>query len=79
MGAGRYSLQGLVVFGMLVCVAATAQAQYFGRNKVQYEDFDFRILYTGRFDVYHYPVAEDAARDAERAHPARFDRRFVAC
>lgn len=43
-----------------------ADAQYFGRNKVQYDRFDFRILPTERFEVFFYPVAETAARDAAR-------------
>jgi Tol biopolymer transport system component len=46
------------------------EAQYFGRNKVQYEKFDFRIIKTKHFDVYYYPefksVAEESARLAER-------------
>ena len=42
---------------LLLAVLATlltstvASAQYFGRNKVQYEDFDFRTLRTPHFDV----------------------------
>ena len=36
-------------------IASPASAQYFGRNKVQYEKFDFRILRTQHFDVYFYP------------------------
>ena len=31
------------------------EAQYFGRNKVQYQRFDFRIIKTKHFDVYYYP------------------------
>jgi Tol biopolymer transport system component len=46
--------------------AAPAAAQYFGRNKVQYESFDFRVLRTTRFDVYYYPEEEQAARDVGR-------------
>jgi len=46
------------------------EAQYFGRNKVQYQKFDFRIIKTKHFDVYFYPefkgVAEESARIAER-------------
>jgi Tol biopolymer transport system component len=46
------------------------EAQYFGRNKVQYQKFDFRIIKTKHFDVYYYPefraVAEESARLAER-------------
>ncbi|HEX2187422.1 MAG TPA: hypothetical protein VHG51_00930 [Longimicrobiaceae bacterium] len=43
-----------------------ADAQYFGRNKVQYERFDFRVMRTPHFDVYFYPEEEAAARDAAR-------------
>jgi Tol biopolymer transport system component len=54
-----------------------ADAQYFGRNKVQYETFDFKVLSTKNFDVYFYPIEEDAAiqaaRLAERWY-ARFSR-----
>lgn len=45
---------------------APAEAQYFGRNKVNYETFDFRILATPRFDVHYYPSMEQASRDAGR-------------
>ena len=48
----------------------TAEAQYFGRNKVQYKSFDFKVLKTDHFDVYYYEsertAAEHAARMAER-------------
>jgi Tol biopolymer transport system component len=51
---------------------ATASAQYFGRNKVQYKDFDFEVLKTEHFDIYYYPTAKEgveiAARMAERWH-----------
>ena len=50
--------------------ASRAGAQYFGRNKVQYEHFKFEILRTPHFDVHYYaaekPAAEDAARMLER-------------
>ncbi|MGH7677660.1 MAG: peptidase S9, partial [Gemmatimonadaceae bacterium] len=47
-----------------------AGAQYFGRNKVQYEKFDWRILKTDHFDLYFYPAeslkVHDAGRQSER-------------
>ena len=43
---------------------ASAHAQYFGRNKVEYTDFDFRVLTTAHFDVYYYSREERAARIA---------------
>jgi len=45
-------------------------AQYFGRNKVQYDGFDFEVLETPHFDIHYYPeegvAIEDVARMAER-------------
>ena len=50
--------------------AGRAGAQYFGRNKVQYERFKFEVLRTQHFDVHYYeaekPAAQDAARMLER-------------
>ena len=70
----RFTLRStapLALIGALLCGAAqTATAQYFGRNKVQYEKFDFRILRTQHFDQYFYPaeslLVHDAGRMSER-------------
>ena len=49
---------------------APAEAQYFGRNQVKYESFNFEVLQTEHFDVHYYPservAAGAAARMAER-------------
>ncbi|HUF25973.1 MAG TPA: BamA/TamA family outer membrane protein [Gemmatimonadaceae bacterium] len=50
----------------LAAFAPAADAQYFGRQKVQYRTFDFRIMQTEHFDVYFYPPADAAIRDAAR-------------
>ncbi|MFN2383409.1 MAG: DPP IV N-terminal domain-containing protein [Gemmatimonadota bacterium] len=67
----------LIGFGLLFA-ASPAQAQ-FGKNKVQYETFDFKVLETEHFDIYYYPEEEaavlDAARMAERAY-ARLSKVF---
>jgi hypothetical protein len=47
-------------------VVPSARAQYFGRNKVQYERFDFQVLRTPHFDIYFYPSERDAASVAAR-------------
>ena len=66
------SLQLAVCALVLTAVADVrpAGAQYFGRNKVQYEKFDWRILKTDHFDLYFYPAeslkVHDAARQEER-------------
>ncbi|HJR60596.1 MAG TPA: BamA/TamA family outer membrane protein [Vicinamibacterales bacterium] len=44
----------------------SAQGDYFGQNKVQYRQFDFKVLKTEHFDVYYYPEEEPAARVAAR-------------
>jgi len=55
------------------------EAQYFGRNKVQYKKFDFKIMKTKHFDIYYYQqdveVVKEAALIAERWY-ARFSRIF---
>src|SRR5918993_354413 len=54
--------------GICLCAAPTpqAEAQPFGRNKVEYVDFDFQVLRTEHFSVYHYPTEERGARIAAR-------------
>src|SRR5262245_51476747 len=53
-----------------LALPAPAFAQYFGRNKVTYRTFDFKVLRSEHFDVYYYPeerlAAEQAGRMAER-------------
>jgi len=58
-------------FGMLLLLATLlvpqeGSAQYFGRNKVQYDQFRFDILPTNHFDLYFYEETTTAARDAAR-------------
>ena len=55
----------LLICTMLLAASST-NAQYFGRNKVQYEDFDFKVMSTEHFDIHYYPEAESAVRDAAR-------------
>ena len=59
-------LARIVVVSVLVCAPLHVEAQYFGRNKVEYEDFDFRILATEHFDIYYYSQEEPAARLAAK-------------
>jgi len=54
-------LIGLAIIFTLI--PFSTEAQYFGRTKVQYEDFDFKILHTEHFDIYHYPKEAEATAD----------------
>lgn len=47
-------------------IPESAQGQYFGRNRVQYEDFNYKVLETQHFNIYHYPREERATRDLGR-------------
>jgi len=63
----RYSL-------LLLLAVSTSSAQffYFGRNKVQYTDFEWHVLKTEHFDIYYYPemkeLAERGAFIAEQSY-----------
>jgi hypothetical protein len=66
VGKGVICLRVLSISVILALNAGLAEAQYFGRNKVEYVDFEFRVLESEHFDVYHYPREEAAARIAAR-------------
>src|SRR6266496_1081019 len=55
-----------LLLGALILLASSAQAQYFGRNAVQYETFHFKILKTQHFDIYFYDKEAAAAAEAGR-------------
>ena len=60
----HYVIRLLILFVLIFVLPGFIQAQYFGRNKVQYEDFDFKVLETKHFKIYHYPEEEQAIYDA---------------
>ena len=52
------------IFVVLLCLSTDhiVVAQYhFGRNKIQYDDFDWQVLKTEHFDVHYYPEMKDLA------------------
>jgi len=71
MSRRRWALAVTVVtVGALAVGAGPAAAQYFGRNKVQYREFDFEVVSTRHFEIYYYPEQAEfighVARMAER-------------
>lgn len=64
----KLSLAILVVFS----VDLHTQYFFFGRNKVQYEDFDWKVLRTEHFNIYYYgemeTIAEIGASYAEEMY-----------
>ena len=61
-----HRVTALLVAISVLWAAAPSEAQYFGRNKVQYERFDFKVLTTEHFDIYYYPEEEAAVKLAAR-------------
>lgn len=57
---------GPLLLVLLGLAPVPATAQYFGRNRVQYGRFDFKIIQTEHFDVYFYEEARAAALDIAR-------------
>lgn len=58
-------LYGIFLFFLLIVTSANiATAQYFGRNKVNYNNFNFKILHTKHFDIYYYGEEAAAAKYA---------------
>lgn len=62
----RRLVLGACAAAFLLPLVPAAQAQYFGRNKVRYDNFDFRILETEHFDLYYDEGMETAAQDVGR-------------
>lgn len=64
MRVGRLAL--LAAVSVLAWPGRIASAQQFGRNKVEYVNFDFKVLDTEHFTVYYYSDEETSARLASR-------------
>jgi len=59
----RNHIACLFIFLATILWADKAQAQYFGKNKPKYEDYNFKVLQTPHFEIYQYlnnPALEKA-------------------
>ena len=75
----RLSIAGLLAVALVAMTWGDAAAQYyFGKNKVQFTNFDWMVLSTKRFDIYFYDaereLAQVAAESAERTYNVLADR-----
>jgi hypothetical protein len=65
----------LAVMGGFVLASAPTEAEgQFGRNKVQFDDFDFRVLESEHFDWHYYPEEQEAVFDAVRMGERWYER-----
>lgn len=69
MKTGFSIVKNAVAIVMLLFVSYSANAQYFGQNKVRYKNLDFKVLQTPHFELYYYLKNEKLinkfAQDAE--------------
>ncbi|MFH2055456.1 MAG: hypothetical protein ABIJ61_05815 [bacterium] len=73
----KATLRFIPILVLLLCVTLSAQF-YFGKNKIQYSEFDWKVLSTTHFKVYFYQseleVAQIAAAAAEESYAALADK-----
>ncbi len=62
----RLAVRFVVLTLLFALIAPIASAQYFGRNKVQWEQFDFKVLETEHFEIYYYDQEADVVHDIGR-------------
>lgn len=74
----RPYIAALAIFLVVITCGDAAAQYYFGKNKVQFTDFNWMILATKRFDIYFYDsereVAQVAAEAAEHSYDVLADR-----
>jgi len=73
MRISRINILAFAVILFFLAFVPSLHAQYyFGKNKVQYTDFDWHVMTTEHFNIYFYTqekdLAEIAARSAEEAY-----------
>ena len=64
VGSTRFVL--LLAAALALAAPAPSDAQYFGRNKVLWEDFDFHVFETEHFRIHYYPAGNPAIADVAR-------------
>jgi Tol biopolymer transport system component len=59
---------------LLATSAVTASAQYFGKNKVRYDPFDWHVYHSPHFSVYYYPKSEAQLQKVVSMAESAYDR-----
>ena len=73
-----------IVSIVLLWMANFGSAQYFGKNKVTRQQYDWQIHRTEHFDIYYYesatrlvPIMADIAEEAYEQHSADFQHQIT--
>ena len=69
----RSVLVAIVLSLILNAGLATAQYSTFGKNKIQYDDFDWEVLSSDHIDLYYYPDERELALIALEEAEKSFD------
>ncbi len=62
----KFKIILIAVYFIVLGATGSAYAQYFGRNKVMYDNFNFKVMHTRHFDIYYYKEEKDAVKYAAR-------------
>jgi Tol biopolymer transport system component len=80
-GAGLRTLRRALLAGTLLVAGlstgagpASAQDRYFGQNKVQYKDFEWKVFKTRNFEFYYHQGGEEIAEFAAVASEQAYER-----
>jgi Tol biopolymer transport system component len=69
----KISILFVVIFVLFLPLSSPGQEVYFGKNKVQYKNFEWYYIQTEHYDIYYYglgsDLAEFAAQTLEEATP----------
>jgi Tol biopolymer transport system component len=73
-GIGTRFTVGLALAAAVLAALPQAGSAQFGRNKVQFDEFNFEILRTDHFDIHYYPEESEAVMDAARMAERWYER-----
>jgi len=74
MNKNFYSFLSVLVLFVANTVQAQTTQEEFGRNRVQYEEFNWRFLSSENFDVYFYEGGDEIAKEVVEYLEEEFDR-----
>src|SRR5688572_6732532 len=67
-------LTAALLGGAALSILPSSASAQFGRNKVQFDEFDFQVMESDHFDWHFYPVQAEAVRDVARMGERWYER-----
>lgn len=66
-------IKWLNAFLIFLAITSTTDAQYFGRNKPRYRNFNFKVMTTPHFDLHYYVKNKDVATNFAKMSEQWYD------